>query len=157
MDNPFFNPRNYWLLFAAACVLADLFVKGNMYLALVGVGAFVAAFLAANANSFLFQIGAFVFVTGVLGLYAHGWLWRRRQETFRQVRESLEWLARQDAVVVEKIRGVWASGKVAVGGAVLRAHSLREIPEGTRVRVVGTGFKGVDVVPVEHEGKRGVG
>ncbi len=151
MENPFFNPRNYWLLLAGACVLADLVVKRNMYLALVGVGAFVASFLAANANSFLFQVGAFVFVSGILCLYGHSWLWRRRQGTVRAVDESLEWLGRQEAVVVEPVRGVWASGKVAVGGAVLRAHSLKKIPVGTKVRVVGTGFKGVDVVPVEKD------
>jgi len=147
MEKVWFDPLNYWLMITAGCVLVDLMVRRGMYVALVGVGAFIAAFLASIGCGLSVQIGFFVLVSGFLVLKAHRSLLAGRLRTERSIKDAFEWINDQDPVALESIRGWWSPGRIAVGDMVLPARSKERIEPGRLVDVVSTGRVEVVVRP----------
>ncbi|MCD6496726.1 MAG: hypothetical protein J7M25_00265 [Deltaproteobacteria bacterium] len=147
MEKEWFNPLNYWLMITAGCVLADLVLRRGMYVALVGVGAFIAAFLASVRCGLITQIVAFILVSGFLVLKAHRSLLAGRLQTEHSIEDAFKWINDQDPVTLEPIRGWWAPGRIAVGDMVLPARSKHRIDPGRVVDVISTGRVEVVVRP----------
>ena len=136
MEKVWFNPLNYWLMLTGLLVIVDLVLRRRMYVVLVGVGCFVAAFLASLGLGLSVQISAFVLVSLFLVVFYHETLLKKRKATLEGIQETLEWINAQEVSVVETIHGPWRPGQIVIEGVVFPAKAHRTIPAGSSVQVV---------------------
>ncbi len=135
MEKVWFNPLNYWLMFTGLLVILDLIARRGMYLVLVGVGCFIAAFLASLGLGLTVQVSAFILVSIFLVVFYHEALLKKRTATLKGIDSVLDWLQNQEIVVIETIHGPWRPGSIIINGILFPAKAHRTIPEGTSVQI----------------------